>query len=168
MSENKCGGCTMCCKLPAVVEVQKPAMKWCKHCEIGKGCGIYETRPLTCSTFKCYWLVTQEGNNTMPLRLRPDKTKAVISPTTSGNTVAVLVDRNMKDIWHKGEIYEVIKQMVDQGLRVVVGWDDGEDKIMLHKVGPQVIGETKIKMTKPDENGMQWFFNKDNNVLRRD
>ena len=36
-----CGGCTLCCKLIPVEELNKPAGARCKHVRTGKGCSIY-------------------------------------------------------------------------------------------------------------------------------
>ena len=38
-------GCTACCKILKIRELNKPANTWCKHCNIGVGCGIYDSRP---------------------------------------------------------------------------------------------------------------------------
>ena len=56
---NRCGSCTMCCRVFAISEFDKPADKWCKHCAMGKGCTIYETRPERCQTYECLWLQSQ-------------------------------------------------------------------------------------------------------------
>jgi hypothetical protein len=40
------------------------------------GCGIYETRPEEpCKSYKCVWL----KENTLPLWMRPDKSKAIVT-----------------------------------------------------------------------------------------
>ena len=49
-----CGDCTLCCKLPAIKDF-KEGYSWCKNCDIGKGCKIYETRPKPCIDFDCMW-----------------------------------------------------------------------------------------------------------------
>ena len=49
-----CGDCTLCCKLPAIKDF-KEGYSWCKYCDIGKGCKIYETRPKPCIDFDCMW-----------------------------------------------------------------------------------------------------------------
>jgi hypothetical protein len=74
MSERTCGGCTACCKTHAIREegFNKPEGEWCTHCEIGKGCGIYQARPTSCQVFKCAWL---EGFGTD--EHRPDLTQVV-------------------------------------------------------------------------------------------
>jgi hypothetical protein len=64
-----CGGCTLCCKLPRIAEVEKPRDVWCRHCDIGRGCKIYATRPKVCRDFECWWLTHEE----MPEDLRPDR-----------------------------------------------------------------------------------------------
>jgi hypothetical protein len=55
--ERQCGGCTLCCKLLGVAELSKPPGKWCKHCEVGKGCRIYgdPDRPEVCRGWYCGW-----------------------------------------------------------------------------------------------------------------
>lgn len=164
-TENKCGTCNLCCKIPSVAVLKKPAQKWCQHCEIGKGCKIYDERPETCSKFKCYWLLAQEQPNPMPLKYRPDKTKVIISPTTSSNTVAVMCDKGYKDAWDKPPMIDILEQILAQGYNICVGWDEGEDKILLNYIGPGVIGRTPIKMTPPDENGMQWYHGPKGHLL---
>jgi len=51
---RECGDCNMCCKLPSVKNLKKD-YEWCKHCEIGVGCKIYEERPKQCKDFYCLW-----------------------------------------------------------------------------------------------------------------
>ena len=51
---RECGDCTLCCKLPAIKDF-KEGYSWCKNCDIGKGCKIYETRPQPCIDFDCMW-----------------------------------------------------------------------------------------------------------------
>jgi len=69
---RSCGECTTCCNTTAVLALNKPEHQWCTHCDIGKGCKIYETRPSGCKDFYCDWLkgVGEEDQ-------RPDKTGIV-------------------------------------------------------------------------------------------
>ena len=54
---RSCGTCSLCCKLPEIVVLNKPTNAWCQHCKPGKGgCGIYQTRPEKCQNFGCGWL----------------------------------------------------------------------------------------------------------------
>jgi hypothetical protein len=66
---NDCGSCTVCCMALRVIDLDKEAGSYCKHCLPGKGCGIYETRFEVCRGFLCGWrLVPQLGEE-----WRPDK-----------------------------------------------------------------------------------------------
>jgi hypothetical protein len=53
---RECGNCNLCCKLPEVENV-KGVYEWCKNCEIGVGCKIYNNRPEICKDFICAWAV---------------------------------------------------------------------------------------------------------------
>jgi hypothetical protein len=50
----------MCCKTMSVGEIDKPANKWCQHCDLRgvHGCKIYETRPAECANYQCLWLAS--------------------------------------------------------------------------------------------------------------
>lgn len=53
--KRACGSCTECCKPFGVPEVAKMDARLCTHCEPGKGCKIYESRPERCRLFYCSW-----------------------------------------------------------------------------------------------------------------
>jgi hypothetical protein len=63
-----CGGCTLCCKLLPVRELQKPANTRCQH-QSRKGCGIYHQLgfPPSCGLWNCAWLGGEED------LVRPDR-----------------------------------------------------------------------------------------------
>ena len=46
----------MCCKLPRIPVLDKPAGEWCRHCTPGVGCNIYDERPQMCREFFCQWI----------------------------------------------------------------------------------------------------------------
>lgn len=97
--DPSCGDCTLCCKVMAVEEIEKPADQWCVHCLKGHaGCGIYETRPQPCRDFECFWLQSQHrtGPNgetfpggAMHPGLKPNKCKVVIDGNRHGLTFHV-------------------------------------------------------------------------------
>src|SRR5262245_48894704 len=60
VSGRTCSGCTLCCSLPGVVELQKPVFTICKHCAVGKGCKIYEVKPQECTDFLCSYRLSPE------------------------------------------------------------------------------------------------------------
>lgn len=68
-----CGECNACCKFFAVPEVGKNHQGWCHHCELGKGCRIYATRPPACQLFACTWL-----NGLGDESFRPDRLGVMI------------------------------------------------------------------------------------------
>lgn len=88
MFERSCDGCTMCCKLPAVPEIDKPANTWCKHCAIGKYCKIYQERPQGCKDFMCLWKVMPD----FPEELKPDKCKVIWQMTEDGLTAVATTE----------------------------------------------------------------------------
>jgi len=66
----ECGECTLCCDIPKIKELKKPAWKLCSNYDIVcKNCKIYETRPEECRNFQCsYWQVKKAN-----IAIRPDK-----------------------------------------------------------------------------------------------
>jgi hypothetical protein len=80
---NKCGDCQACCKTLYLeaAEFTKPSHTLCRHA--CGGCAIYDTRPKECRVFKCYWLLSQESDDPLPVRLRPDKCGAIFTHDTT-------------------------------------------------------------------------------------
>lgn len=112
-----CGECTMCCKLLAVEELDKPAGSWCKLVQIGKGCGDYENRPASCRAFECMWLQTENISDDM----RPDLVRAVLSMTTDGRRIQVHIDPATPDHYKKNSVLaEFIYGVRENGLDVIV------------------------------------------------
>jgi hypothetical protein len=73
---RKCGGCTLCCKLLPVRELDKEAGERCRHQRAGKGCAVYRRpgMPASCHFWTCRWLT---GDDTGELH-RPDRSRYVI------------------------------------------------------------------------------------------
>jgi len=62
-----CNGCTACCSVNGIIELEKPIRTKCPHsCPLG--CDRYETRPQSCHNFYCTWI---RGYGTE--EQRPDK-----------------------------------------------------------------------------------------------
>jgi hypothetical protein len=114
MPERECGGCTMCCKLPAAPELNKPAWQWCHHCDKGQGCRIYEARPQGCRDFMCLWKVMPD----FPEELRPDRCKVIWTMTEDGRKTVATTEYPdaLKSRLHRW----VIEQFVALGISVVV------------------------------------------------
>lgn len=100
-----CDGCTMCCKILAIEELQKPMGVWCAHTRKGVGCGVYETRPHACRVFECLWLATPD----MPEHWKPDRSKMVVAGDETGTLISVMVDAAYPDAWKKQPYYADLK-----------------------------------------------------------
>jgi len=149
---GKCGTCTACCRVFAIPSLDKPAGKWCQHCDIGVGCKIYEQRPPICKDFKCVWLESFDHGKGMAENLRPDRCKVVFSPTTREGLLNAMTMPGMPDAWRKGAAWKFIQRIIKNGgLEVVAGPPLTTTKTLINKYG-----EKQVQMTEPDENGIQW------------
>jgi len=118
-----CDGCTACCKILNIEELNKPGDTWCTHCEIGVGCGIYETRPEACRVYECVWLQTQRGGKPLALELRPDKSHVVMGVTNQGEDLVLYVGRDRPDAWKRGAMARLVDETLAKGYTVLVGCD---------------------------------------------
>lgn len=68
---RSCGGCTLCCKLLPVRELQKKGGERCRHQRTGKGCAVYRKPelPLSCRLWSCKWLIDDTAMFSRPDRL---------------------------------------------------------------------------------------------------
>jgi hypothetical protein len=110
-----CGTCTACCKAMAVPDMlpkPKPMHKWCKHCNIGHGCQIYETRPSSCREFDCFWL--QDKRGILPDSLRPDRSKVVLQPTMNGGLIAHC-DPQRPLAWRHVQVFSWLRKLAARG-----------------------------------------------------
>lgn len=126
--EKQCGKCNLCCKLMVIPDLDKPNNVWCTHCEIGKGCRIYETRPQMCRDFYCHYIMDRAlGDDWHPARthfvLRADD-----------KVLIVQVDPQRPDAWkrapyhaalrkHANKVYaaggEIIVRIGDHGIAIL-------------------------------------------------
>lgn len=120
-----CGGCTYCCKVVAVTELNKPPGRWCQHCDIGAGCRIYAERPKVCGAFECFWL--QSGNfapdqkmYVMPEEMRPDRIKVVFGGTQDGRKSMVFIDPATPDQWKTNRLAHAFIEKLRKAFSVVV------------------------------------------------
>jgi hypothetical protein len=104
--ERGCDGCTLCCKLIAVPELNKPAQVWCRHCEPKSGCRIHSERPQACRDFLCAFLL----NPSMPEAWRPMRSHLVIVAHESGRVVQVHCDPQWPQSWRKEPYYSYFKR----------------------------------------------------------
>ena len=124
-----CGGCTMCCKLPGVAELEKPAATWCPHCKVGQGCKIYAARPPSCRTFQCLWTRAEH----LPEGMRPDRCGVIWMLTKDGKVAIALTERDK--VMDRGSNKRLHQRMRDLGISVVITdprrFPDGAQEIYL-------------------------------------
>ena len=102
-----CGGCTLCCKVYALPELEKPPGVWCRHCAPGKGCKIHDALPEQCRRFNCLWMT----DGTMPDEWRPDKAKFVLSVYPANGFVYGQVDPGSPVAWRKPPYFDGLRAM---------------------------------------------------------
>jgi hypothetical protein len=100
-----CGTCSLCCKVPHIAELDKPAGKWCPHWRAGNGCSIHPTRPVSCRGFYCEWM-TSKG---LGPEWKPDRCKFMLSKTNEGRTLTAHVDPGFPKAWRATPYYENFK-----------------------------------------------------------
>lgn len=170
-----CDGCTLCCKVMNVPELEKPAGAWCRHCTIGAGCGIHETRPDVCRRYFCMW--TTNGN--LGPEWKPSEAKFVISPEADGSRISIYVDTQRPDAWKREPFLSHFRRWAELGLqqggqvvvfisrqalvilpdRVVdLGHTEPDDLILTQMVRtPQGIRAEPLKLKKDDPRAQQFL-----------
>lgn len=149
MSENRCGTCTLCCKLLDIPALKKPQYEWCEHCKVGEGCTIYETRPEPCRDFACVWLESQTQKNPLPAELRPDRCKMVLTFTPDRKDVLGYCDPAAPDAW-KGAPLRLLQVIAQQGQRVMFG--NGREHFVIDQGRAR-----RVELAEPDAEGVRLF-----------
>jgi hypothetical protein len=136
---NHCGGCNMCCKIPDIAELSKPRNQWCSHCDTGKGCRIYETRPSPCRDFECLWLESQRERHPLPAQLRPDRCKMML--TFAQNRQDVLGFCDAPDAWKRPAMLKLLRVLAGQGHRVMFSAGPQNFAVDRDRIRPVELGE---------------------------
>ncbi|MBB4006379.1 hypothetical protein [Allorhizobium taibaishanense] len=103
---RRCGTCTLCCRLPDIEELDKPANQPCRHCN-QTGCRIYEARPQLCRDFLCLWMEGHIGPEWHP----QDSHMMVYG---QGAQVTVLVDPAFPDVWQRPPYSDQMRRWASQ------------------------------------------------------
>ena len=104
---RSCKSCTLCCKLLAISELEKPRAIWCRHCYVKAGCRIHGTHPSECKDFYCGYLI----NAALDERWAPTKSKIVLSyDEQRAPRLSVHVDPGRPNAWRQEPYYSQIKR----------------------------------------------------------
>jgi len=110
---RNCGTCTLCCKLMGISELDKARGEWCRHCDIGRGCRIYDERPAECREFYCSYLTSPiMGEHWFPAR-----SKMVVAAEDGGERIVIHVDPSRPGAWREQPYYQEIKNWAELAAR---------------------------------------------------
>jgi hypothetical protein len=107
---RSCGTCTLCCKLYAIPELEKPAGAWCVHIRQGTGCTIYKDRPDSCHKFFCGWRLDP---NLGP-EWKPEQSRFILTIDVHIGALILTVDPGTPDAWKKEPYYSRLKMWAER------------------------------------------------------
>ena len=123
---RQCGDCSLCCKLLAIKELNKPVNEWCTHCN-HTSCMIYDTRPESCREFECLWM---QAPVLLPESLKPSRSKVVLSSTEDGEAIVAHVDQTYPRAHMEGPMKAFLRKIAEKGTLVIAVI--GEDRQFLY------------------------------------
>lgn len=104
---RSCRGCTLCCKVLAIAELEKPRAAWCTHCDVKAGCRIHGSHPAECRDFYCGYLT----NSMLDERWNPTRSKMVLAyDELHAPRLSVHVDPGRPNAWREEPYYAQIKR----------------------------------------------------------
>ncbi|MBI3439146.1 MAG: hypothetical protein HY054_10970 [Proteobacteria bacterium] len=86
---------------------------WCKHCDVGAGCVIYETRPRECEVFYCLYR-TAKGISEL---WRPRDSHMVMTHEPQATRINVWVDTEFSGVWRNPQYLRPLRQLAQNMLR---------------------------------------------------
>jgi hypothetical protein len=140
---RSCGGCTLCCKVMDVPEINKPRGAWCPHCIRGTGCRIYADRPSGCRSFLCGWLT----NPRFGREWKPDRSKIVITVGRDGNSLTFRCDPGFPEAWRKEPYYGQIRSLAAVAVQHdgMISVHTGRNLIVVAPAGEFALGEVAVE-----------------------
>jgi hypothetical protein len=149
-----CGACTLCCKVYDVPAVESVAGRWCRHCQPGRGCKIWDNRPDQCRAFNCLWL-TQDW---LGPEWKPDRSKIVATMEPANQFLLFQVDPGSPNAWKREPYYGNIKAWaigaLERGRHVLVFVDKSATLVLPDRdemLG--VLGPNDRFVVRPGANG---------------
>jgi hypothetical protein len=92
---RQCNGCTLCCRVLEATTLDKPMGVLCRHCVVGKGCGIHESRGDECRNYHCGWLI----DASLGPEWQPETAHIVITYDLGGRRLNAHADPLYPDAW---------------------------------------------------------------------
>jgi len=130
---RNCNGCTMCCKMLSVAELDKPPLSWCTLCDAKTGCTAYAQRPAECRDFYCGYLL----DAALDERWKPANAKLIVTFEDHANEILIHVDPDRPDAWRREPFYSQICRWARAAVRTrgkVIVWQ-GNTKIVIADEG---------------------------------
>lgn len=156
-----CDGCTMCCRVMGIAELDKPAGVWCPHAVVGRSCRIYEARPTECRTFNCLYLLDEELNE----RWKPSEAKFCIVRDAGKKRLIAYMDPHRPDAWRREPYHSQFrawaKEAAPLGRQVIIGI--GERRIALlpdREIDLGHVGPDDFIVTQRSARGWEAFVDK--------
>jgi hypothetical protein len=109
-----CGTCSLCCKVYAVTELNKPAGRWCIHSVRGSGCNNHDNRPHVCRQFYCSWRFDPH----LGPDWKPEVSRFVLSADPKYQALTLTVDPGMPHAWKREPYYSVLKKFSEVFFRI--------------------------------------------------
>lgn len=148
-----CGSCTACCSTVPVKEIGLDAFVRCPNLrslpEMTIGCSIYQTRPRSCRTWSCSWLISD-----LPEKYKPSRVGIVLDPTpdmvrVNGKDVAaaqIWVVPGHEEDWRTVEaVRDLIWSVLDLGFAILwrIKAEDGRQaaRVMMQVDGKLAVSE---------------------------
>lgn len=125
-----CDGCTLCCKVLAIDELDKPRGVWCSNCNPRTGCRIYAERPAPCRSFYC-------GYRRIPgldERWKPSHAKFLINYESELKRTVIHVDPARPGAWRLEPYLSTLRRWAAAAARedgMVLVWTGGELSVVL-------------------------------------
>lgn len=109
---RQCDGCTLCCRVLEATTLDKPMGVLCRHCVVGKGCGIHETRGDECRNYHCGWLI----DGSLGPEWHPETSHIVITYDLDGRRLNAHADPLYPDAWLNEPYYTQLKNWAAMAL----------------------------------------------------
>jgi hypothetical protein len=103
---RSCDSCTLCCKVIAVAELDKPRGQDCGHCDIGRGCKVYDRRPRVCAEFYCSYLLSPALGE----EWKPATAKMVLGYMSEADVIIIYTDPDHPRMWRTEPYYSRIRK----------------------------------------------------------